>query len=178
GLMAWEPASGQLLFNFPWRAPMLESVNAAMPVVIDDQILISEAYEVGSALLSVKHGQPPSVVWQDGGPRNLCRFRAHWSTPVAIDGYLYGCSGRNGPDTDFRCVRLSDGEVQWTDRNRDRQRSSLLAVDGHLIVLGETGWLELMRPDPKGPRILAQIDLSDPESTGGMPLLEYPCWAA
>lgn len=179
GLMAWKPASGQLLFNFPWRAPMLESVNAAMPVVIDDQILISEAYEVGSALLSVKHGQPPSVVWQDGGPRSQCRFRAHWATPVAIDGYLYGCSGRNGPDTDFRCVRLSDGEVMWTDRDRERQRSSVLHVDGYLIVLGETGTLELTRPSPAGLQVLARANLSEiNDPISGEPLAEYPCWAA
>ena len=177
GLIGWEPKSGAELFYFPWRADMLESVNAAVPVVVGDQVLISEAYEVGSALLEIQD-DAPRVLWQDGGPRSRCRFRAHWSTPVAIDGYLYGCSGRNGPDTDFRCVRLSDGEVQWTDRNRDRQRSSLIAVDGYLIVLGESGWLELMRPDPEGPQILARVDLSDPDQTGGATLLDYPCWAA
>ena len=179
GLMGWEPSSGQVLFNFPWRAPMLESVNAALPVVSGEQVLISEAYEVGSALLRIKHGQPPSVVWKDGGPRSRCRFRAHWATPIAVDGFLYGCSGRNGPDTDFRCVRLADGEVMWTDRDRDRQRSSLLLVDGYLIVLGETGTLELVRPSPEKLEVLARADLSqiaDPRT--GEPLVEYPCWAA
>lgn len=179
GLMGWEPASGKLLFNFPWRSSMLESVNAAMPVVAGEQVLISEAYEVGSALLSLQHGQPPSVVWQDSGPRSRCRFRAHWATPVVVDGYLYGCSGRNGPDTDFRCVRLSDGEVMWTDRDRDRQRSSLLLIDGYLVVLGETGTLELVRPSPDSIQVLRRANLNeinDPRS--GEPLVEYPCWAA
>jgi outer membrane protein assembly factor BamB len=179
GLMGWEPSSGQLLFEFPWRAPMLESVNAALPVVSGEHVLISEAYEVGSALLRLKHGHPPSVVWKDGGPRSRCRFRAHWSTPVVVDGFLYGCSGRNGPDTDFRCVRLADGEVMWTDRDRDRQRSSLLLVDGYLIVFGETGTLELIRPSPEKLEVLARADLSqiaDPQS--GEPLVDYPCWAA
>lgn len=178
GLLAWEPSSGRELFNFPWRAGMLESVNAAVPVVQGDQILISEAYEVGSALLNVVDGKP-QVVWKDGGPRSSCRFRAHWSTPVIVDGYIYGCSGRNGPDTDFRCVRLSDGEVMWADRNHDRQRSSLLLVDGHLIVLGENGLLELIKPSPERLELLASADFSavaDQES--GAPLLEAPCWAA
>lgn len=177
-LMAWDPATGRELFDFPWRAPMLESVNAALPIVVGNQVLISEAYEVGSALLNIEQGKP-SVVWKDGGPRSSCRFRAHWSTPVVIDGYLYGCSGRNGPDTDFRCVRLSDGEVMWTDRNHDRQRSSLLLVDKHLIVLGEYGLLELMRPNPEKLEVLASTDLastSDPRTGDGM--MQYPCWAA
>ncbi len=177
-LLAWDPVSGQQVFDFPWRADMLESVNAALPVVDGKRVLISEAYEVGSALLEIEQGQP-TVVWKDGGPRSSCRFRAHWSTPVAIDGYLYGCSGRNGPDTDFRCVRLSDGEVMWTDRNRDRQRSSVLQADGHLIVLGENGLLELIRPNPEKIEVLASADLAnilDPRTGEG--LLEYPCWAA
>lgn len=179
GLMGWEPSSGQQLFNFPWRSSTLESVNAAMPIVAGDQVLISEAYEVGSALLNLQHGQPPTVAWRDAGPRSKCRFRAHWATPVAIDGYLYGCSGRNGPDTDFRCVRLSDGEVMWTDRDRERQRSSVLVVDGYLVVLGETGTLELVRPSPDGMQVVARANLSeivDPRT--GEALVEYPCWAA
>ncbi len=178
GLLAWDPASGEEFFNFPWRAEMLESVNAALPVVEENRILISEAYEVGSAWLEIKQGQP-NVVWQDGGPRSRCRFRAHWSTPIAIDGYLYGCSGRNGPDTDFRCVRLSDGEVMWTDRNHDRQRCSLLQVDGYLIVLGENGLLELVKPHPDKMDVVAVADLANiPDVRTGEALVEYPCWAA
>jgi outer membrane protein assembly factor BamB len=178
GLLAWEPQTGKELFRFPWRAPMLESVNAAQPLVSDDRILISEAYEVGSVLLDIEQGVP-SVVWQDGGPRSSCRFRAHWSTPVIVDGYLYGCSGRNGPDTDFRCVRLSDGEVMWTDRSYDRQRSSLLWVDGYLIVLGENGLLELVKPNPEKIDILASANLAEvQDQASGQPLLEHPCWAA
>jgi len=178
GLLAWEPKTGKELFSSPWRAPMLESVNAALPLVSQNRILISEAYEVGSALLEIQQGVP-TVVWQDGGPRNRCRFRAHWSTPVIVDGYLYGCSGRNGPDTDFRCVRLSDGEVMWTDRSYDRQRSSLILVDGYLIVLGENGLVELVEPNTEKMNILASANLAEVlDQASGQPLLEYPCWAA
>jgi hypothetical protein len=96
-----------------------------------------------------------------------------------IDGYIYGCSGRNGPDTDFRCVRFDDGEVQWFDRDHERQRSSVLAVDGYLIVLGEAGRLELIRPNPKELTVLASAELGELASPlDGEPLLRYPCWAA
>lgn len=173
GLTAWEPKSGDILFQFPWRAPILESVNAAQPVVSGDQILLSEAYEVGSVLLDLAAGQP-SVLWQDSGSLRSHAFRAHWSTPVLIDGYLYGCSGRNQPDSDFRCVRLSDGEVQWTDRRHER--SSVLSVDNYLIVLGEYGRLELISPTPEKLTVIAEAELDQP--VDGQPLLQYPCWAA
>lgn len=176
GLVAWDPSSGNELFGYPWRAPMLESVNAALPITVGNRIMLSEAYEVGSTSLDIVDGKPV-VAWQDSGPRSACKFRAHWSTPVVVDGYIYGCSGRNQPDSDFRCVRFSDGEVQWTDRRHER--SSVLAVDGYLIVLGEYGRLELIRPTPEKLDVIAECELNELTVKGdGKPLVDYPCWAA
>ena len=42
GLLGFEPATGKVDFHFPWRAEDLESVNASNPVVVGDQVLISE----------------------------------------------------------------------------------------------------------------------------------------
>lgn len=175
GLTAFDPASGTELFRFPWRANLLESVNAAVPVTVGDQILLSETYEIGSVLIEIDDNKP-RVVRKDTGPRRNLSFRAHWSTPVVIDGYLYGCSGRNQPDSDFRCVRFSDGDVQWSDRRHER--SSVLAVDGYLIVLGEYGKLELIHPNPEKLEVVAEVDLSDIADETGSPILSYPCWAA
>lgn len=177
GLLAWEPRTGKQIFHFPWRADMLESVNAALPVVFNNQILVSEAYEIGSALLELDSSLQPQVLWQDQAKSRNPSFRAHWSTPVLIDGYLYGCSGRNQPDSDFRCIRWSDGELMW--RQRQHERSSVLLVDGYLVVLGEYGRLSLVRPNPESYETLREVDLSEianPET--GEPWLSYPCWAA
>ncbi len=176
GLMGWEPESGKQLFAFPWRADMRDSVNAALPVTQGDRILLSEAYEIGSVLLEIDQSNP-KVIWKDSGPRNACKFRAHWSTPIVVDGYLYGCNGRNQPDSDLRCIRLSDGEVQWADRRHER--SSVLWADGYLIVLGEYGRLELIKPTPDKLTVLASCELNEIEDKQDKaPLLNYPCWAA
>lgn len=176
GLIAFDPAGGKELFSFPWRADMLESVNAALPVTNKNQILLSETYEVGSVLLQVEDNKP-SVIRKDEGRLRDLSFRAHWSTPVVIDSYLYGCSGRNQPDSDFRCVRLSDGEVQWFDRRHER--SSVLHIDDHLIVLGEYGNLELIKPNPEKLEVVKEVDLSEiADPNDGRPLLSSPCWAA
>jgi len=77
----------------------------------------------------------------------------------------------------LRCIRLSDGEVQWTDRRHER--SSVLSVDGYLIVLGEYGRLELIKPNPQELTVVAEVDLNEvqhPQGSGA--LLDYPCWAA
>ena len=175
GLIGFDPASGKQLFEYAWRSDMLESVNAAVPVTAGNQILLSEAYEIGSVLLEIKDGQPKTLRKDEGRWRNL-PFRAHWSTPILIDGYLYGCSGRNQGDCDFRCIRLSDGELQWAVRKHER--SSVLQIDGYLIVLGELGLLELIRPTPEKLDVVAQVDLSRiDDSSDGDPLLDYPCWS-
>ena len=50
GLLAFDPAQGRVDFHFPFRAKILESVNAANPVIVGDQVFISETYGPGSAL--------------------------------------------------------------------------------------------------------------------------------
>ncbi|MGN6546673.1 MAG: PQQ-binding-like beta-propeller repeat protein, partial [Aureliella sp.] len=117
--------------------------------------------------------------WKDGDRRSEQAFRAHWSTPALVDGHLYGCSGRNQPDSDFRCVRLSDGKVLWTKRKHER--ASVLSVDGYLIVLYENGLLDLIRPSTEKYDLVRSVDLgaiSDPnDPTSPLPLLDDPCWA-
>ncbi len=121
GLLMFEPANGSHEIFFPWRASILESVNAAWPVVLpENQIFISETYEIGSALLQFD-GKTLKPLWTDKQTAKKQRaFRAHWATPVYHHGFLFGCSGRNEPDADYRSVAVADGTIQWTHRSRDR----------------------------------------------------------
>ena len=109
------------------------------------------------------------VVWQDdtNNRRNQV-MRCHWSTPILIDGYLYGCSGRNNPDSDFRCIEWSTGKLAWNDNRRIR--SSVTQVGDHLVVWEERGEMQIVRPNPKELDVVAEYDFRD--------LVSYPCWAA
>ena len=69
--MAFDPASGQVAFTFPWRSPKLESVNAATPVVVGDRVLLSIYASSGSGsgdaelrAVSLETGQ---VLWGQPG---------------------------------------------------------------------------------------------------------------
>ena len=174
GLLAVDPVNGKQRWRFDHRASILESVNAMMPVVDGDRVFISECYGVGSALLKA-NGQAAEVVWRDPArDRRNQSMRCHWSTPILIDGYLYGCSGRNAPDSDFRCIKLDDGELQWSDPRR--VRSSVTRVQDHLVLLEERGAIQVIRPSPVKLDVIAEWDILDP--TTGRPSLTYPCWAA
>jgi outer membrane protein assembly factor BamB len=175
GLVGLEPATGKVDFHFPWRAPILESVNASNPVVVGNLVLISETYGPGSALLKVKPGAC-EVIWTDAAKSRNKSLQCHWNTPIHANGYVYGCSGRHPNNAELRCIELETGKVTWSVPSLTR--TSLLLVDGHFICLGEEGTLRLLKVDPKK---YAEVSVLPPEALKGKddePLLEYPCWAA
>ena len=109
GLLGFEPASGKLDFQYPWRATILESVNASMPVVAGNQVFISETYGPGSTLLAASPGKS-EVVWQDSERRRAKAMQTHWNTPIYLDGYLYASSGRHSENAELRCIEWTTGE--------------------------------------------------------------------
>jgi outer membrane protein assembly factor BamB len=168
GLIGFEPAGGKVDFQFPWRAPDLESVNASNPVVVGDHVFISETYGPGSALLKVRPGGY-EVVWSDAQKRPREKsMQCHWNTPIYHDGYLYGCSGRHTQNAELRCIDWTTGKAQWSKRGLTR--TSLLLVDGHLICLGEEGELRLLRLNPHR---YEEVSRGHTDT-----LLQYPSWAA
>jgi outer membrane protein assembly factor BamB len=185
GLVAFEPATGKVDFEYPWRARTLESVNASTPVVVGDEVFISETYSIGSSLLKVAPGRH-EVVWSDDPNRREKSFKAHWNTPIFVDGYLYGCSGRNPPDAELRCIEWKTGQVKWSEPTMIR--SSLLYVDGHFVSMGEFGSLELIKVNPEKYERISEITYKRPATAPAaepspldLPepnLLRTPCWAA
>ncbi len=174
GLLGVDVPEGRVEFHFPWRAPILESVNAANPVVVGQEVFLSETYGPGSVLLSLKE-KKPQVLWSDAQRLRDKAMQCHWATPIYHQGYLYGCSGRHTNTADLRCIEWKTGRLMW--RQRRTTRCSLLYVDGHLVVLGEYGELMLLRATPERFELVQQWSLEDPQQPG-RPLLRYPAWAA
>ena len=191
GLVSLDPQNGKLNFKYYFRSDLKDSVNAARPVVIDDQIFLSAAYDTGSALLKVKpDGKSFDVVWRkpDG-------MSTHWNTCIHIDGYLYGFSGRHEQEAQLQCISMKTGELQWQSNGFDKSldqlepdsttgklidkatgehapfyaRGSLLLADGKFIALGEFATLALIEPNPKKFVELAHATYAE---------IGIPSWAA
>lgn len=156
GLVGFEPATGKVAFQYPWRAENIESVNASVPVVHDNQVFISETYGPGSSLLEVAAGTH-KVVWKDDENKRAKAMQAHWNTPVYHDGYLYGCSGRHMSNGELRCIDWKTGKVQW--KIPDLTRTSLTYIDGHFLCLAEDGILRLFKADPTAYVEVASLNL-------------------
>lgn len=172
GLVGFDPRDGKIDFHYPWRAAKLESVNASVPVIVGDEVFISECYAVGSSLLKVKPGGY-EVIWKDDPRSRDHSLETHWNTAVYHDGYLYASSGRHSAQAELRCVDWKTGEVQWSEPSLGR--SSLLLVDGHLVCLSEDGVLRLLKPNPKKFELVSEAFLRDKNDAV---LLRYPAWAA
>ncbi len=181
GLVVFHPKTGVVDFEYPFRAKKLESVNAATPVIVGNEVLISETYGVGAALLRIKPGGY-EVVWKDDPRQREKSLETHWNTAVVHDGYIYASSGRHTENAELRCVEWKTGKVMWSKPGLSR--SSLLLVDNHLICLTEYGVLQLLRPNSKEYELLAEVTLRDKNAKPAFPgfntppLLKYPAWAA
>jgi outer membrane protein assembly factor BamB len=170
GLVGFEPASGKVDFHYPWRAELLESVNASNPVVVDDLVFISETYGPGSSLLRVRPGGY-EVVWSDEKRPRDKRMQTHWNTAVHHEGYLYGSSGRHANNAELRCIELKTGEIQWSEPGLSR--SSLMYVDGHFLCLTEYCELLLLKANPKKFEQVAKLELQDRPPAWAAPVLSH-----
>lgn len=189
GLVSLDPSTGKVRFHYWFRARVNESVNAARPVVIDDQIFLSAAYETGAALLKVKpDNRSYDVVWRD--KRGMS---THWSTPIYHDGCLYGFSGRHEGEATLQCVDLKTGELIWETNGYEGPpadlrtnstgevvdttgapvtffgRGSKTSADGKYFMLGERGVLVLGKLSREK---FTQI------SRATYKQIRYPAWAA
>lgn len=194
GLVSLDPKTGRERFKFWFRPRVHESVNAARPVVVDDKIFVSAAYKLGSALLKVNpDGDSYDVVWKN--PRNML---THWSTSIALDGHLYGFSGRHEEEGELRCLDVETGRIDWQSNGWDRPlndlaqnpttgvitdaktkieipypfygRGSKILAEGKFIVLAERGgMLALVRPS---------TEKVDEISRCTIPEMHYPSWTA
>lgn len=174
GLLGFDPENGQQHFHFPFRSSILESVNAATPVVVGNQVLLSETYSVGSVLLELDPADlsQPRVVWQDEPNARTQSLQAHWNTPVVHEGYVYASSGRNTGNAELRCVEWATGKVMW--RQPGLTRCSLTKAAGDdLVVLAERGELFLLRATPMGYERITTHRFSEPGQ-----MLRYPAWAS
>ena len=122
------------------------------------------------------------IVWKDSPTSRDKSMQAHWNTPIYVDGYLYGCSGRHTRDAELRCVDWKTGKVQWSIEGLTR--TSLTFVDGHFICQGEYGHVFLMKANPeKFEPIAGDIAVAGRKGEYELPFetsfdLGYPCWAA
>jgi outer membrane protein assembly factor BamB len=133
-------AEGVALWHYPWKTE--DGFNIASPIAFGNYVFISSGYGKGCALLEVTAG--PDGVPRVGRVYEHNRLRPYFASPVRLGDYLYGFD-----QTDLVCMNVRSGAIIWREKGlRDFRKGSLLAADGHLIILGESGTLSLVSATP------------------------------
>jgi hypothetical protein len=100
----------------------------------------------------------------------------HWNTAVEADGILYGSSGEKSGSAELRAVRWKDGKILWSIPGLNR--STVLLVDDHLVVLTEFGELLLLAATAEEPRILERVKPEAVIDGETRALIRHPSWGA
>src|SRR5258706_10860504 len=140
GLVDVVPATGKVRYQFPWRARMQASVNAAAPIVVGDLVFLSASYGTGAVLVQIGSGGLKQIWSSDDALTN------HYATSVYKDGFLYGYHGRQEEGPSLRCIEFKTGKVRW---NVDGFRAGPITLAGdRLLIQREGGELVLAAASP------------------------------
>lgn len=154
GIVSLDPADGKVRFQKRWRARIDASVNAAVPIVVDDLLFVSSSYGVGAIVHRVRKDGIDEV-WK--GDHILSN---HYNSPIHHQGFLYGIEGRQeGGTAQLRCVELKTGKVRWSKERFGC--ASLVYADAHLVGLCENGDLVLIEATPEGFREKARVSVME-----------------
>ena len=165
-----DPATGQLLWQVPFKAAFDPAQATATPVVHEDKMLCLAAWNRGSMMLQLDQEKPGSdVFW-----KTRSNPTASTSTPVFQDDkHIYTIVG----DGSLCCLDPATGDEIWTTRAATSERFGmahivtngdrcfLLNQQGHLIVAPpDAGGISRSRPhaahrtdrglSSRGPRLL------------------------
>jgi len=160
GLVAVTPDSGEVLWrhDFPFKVS-----TAASPVVWEDIVYCSAGYGVGAGAARIRReGGKFSAeeIWRTSNDN-----MNHWSTPVVLDGYLYGMfSFKEYGTGPLACVDIRTGEKKWSQPGYGP--GNVILTGDRLLALTDAGELVLVSADPGAYKELARAKV-----------LEGKCWS-
>ena len=155
-----DPVTGTVLWRYAFGNRF--DATCATPVWARELLFISAAYGTGCAALEIARDGGKWSVRERWRHRDLQNI---FGTSMVLGGHLYGHHGDLGTIT-LRCLDLETGAVKWAARQPGR--ATMIAVQGHLIVLDEHGGLRLVEARPDGYQAKGEV----------RDLLEFKAWAA
>ena len=156
-LVVVDPRTGSELGRYPWETQY--DVNAPDPIVAGGDLVLTSGYK-----FQEKSGTGASTVLvrsTAGGFQKVWQSRdlaSQLSTPVLINGYLYGISGNGDEPSPLRCVDVRTGELKWS--SPPAPMGNLTAADGKLIWVAGNGELIVAAANPGSYQELARAQIS------------------
>jgi outer membrane protein assembly factor BamB len=116
------------------------TANITTPVLFDNKVFITSAYNTGAALLQMRAEGGSVKADEVYFTRDMMN---HHGGVVLVNGYLFGYS-----NSILTCMEAATGAVKWKDRSVGK--GSLTYADGRLYVFGESNTVGLVDASPIG----------------------------
>ena len=159
------------------------SVNASAPLVVGNQVFISECYQDGGTLLDLKPDGTFKQAWTSDA------LNTHFMTAVHKDGYLYGIAGHGPQNAPLVCIDLKTGkemwreEPEWIEKVKTEQGvreahfspglATLTLVEGRCLMFGDFGHLVWLDLNPKGYKELDRTHLFVSPESWSLPAISH-----
>ncbi len=153
GLIGFSAKDGKRLWTQP--RPTQFNQNSATPIVIGQRILVTSAWNVGTALVDVTDNKP-TLAWETKD------LQARFSTPACVNGCVFGVSQPENPGF-LVCLDAATGKVNWKEPGFEF--GPVGAAGGALLAInGKTGDVVLVEASAAKYHELGRIKL-DPKGT-------------
>ena len=139
-LVGIAPSDGEVHWKFPWLTT--NDMNIATPIFDPKRrlLFVSASRDTGRCsayrLTVADEKIRAEEVYTNKQMRN------HYNGCILVGDYLYGFD-----NAILKCLELETGKVMWEDRTVGK--GSLLAVQDHLLVLGEKGEMAVVLATPE-----------------------------
>ncbi|ADB15948.1 FOG: WD40 repeat-like protein [Pirellula staleyi DSM 6068] len=148
GLEAYEPKTGKLLWNHPWKLEGMARV--VQPHLLPgNKILIGTGYGNGTMLIELKHDGETFTTVEGWLTKEM---KPYFNDFVSRDGVLYGFDGAI-----FGAIDLATGDRLWKKGRYGHGQVLLVEPQGLLVVISETGDLVLLEASAEKHIELAKI---------------------
>jgi outer membrane protein assembly factor BamB len=151
GLSGLDPKGGKVLWNHAWDLGIQRVVQPARIGTSD--FLLGTTFGKGTRRLHVSHGKDG---WQVEQVWHTRAISPYFNDMVIYEDHLYGFDGEF-----LVCVNVDTGKRRWKERGYGAGQVLLLAEQGVLLVLAEsgveTGHVALVAAQPSGLNELARI---------------------
>lgn len=160
-LISLNPEDGHVCWQIPFAAKNYEAAHGTSPLIVDDLVFVS-GYQVGNLCLRILPDGSYSELWRDKRELLDCQYK----NLLHVGGHVCGFSATG---KSLRCLDLATGAMKWQWRSTITN-GSMIAVDGHYLVLGENGRLAALDLTPGGVEEIAMT--ARPILRG--PIFAYP----
>jgi outer membrane protein assembly factor BamB len=136
-----------------WRYEPVSNrtANCTTPIVHDNKVFYTSAYDTGCALLELKAQGGELKAEQVYFSRDMMN---HHGGVVLIDGYLYGFN-----NAILSCMEFATGKIVWRDRSVGK--GTLTYADGNLYLLSENNVVGLAEATPTGYKEKGRFQIAD-----------------